>query len=60
MDGIIMILIGVYCALVGFKVISASKKQGPECDAWHKQWGLLLKIAGPVMIIAGIVRLIVR
>lgn len=59
-EGILLFLVGIYCTLIGFRVISASKKQGPEYDAWHKKWGLLLKIAGPIMIMAGIARSLLK
>jgi hypothetical protein len=57
---IIIMLIGLYCALIGFRVVSASKRQGAEYEEWYKKWGSKLKIIGPVLMLIAIVKLFLR
>jgi len=56
----VTILLGVYITLIGFRVISASKKQDEKYEEWLKKWGLFLKIGGPVLILAGILQIVMR
>jgi len=58
--GIISILLGAYLSLIGFRVISAGKKQGPEYEAWYQKWGSKFKIIGPVLILLGIAGMIIK
>ncbi|MFH0732886.1 MAG: hypothetical protein V2A72_08240 [Candidatus Omnitrophota bacterium] len=60
MGGIGTILIGIYITLIGFKVISASKNKGEAYEKWHAKWGSKMKIAGPILIVLGIVMLFVK
>ncbi|PIU41752.1 MAG: hypothetical protein COS99_03790 [Candidatus Omnitrophica bacterium CG07_land_8_20_14_0_80_42_15] len=60
MVGIGAILVGVYISLIGFRIISASKKQGEEYEKWYATWGSKMKIIGPVLIIIGIITLFIK
>jgi hypothetical protein len=48
-DGLLSLAAGVYCALVGFGVVSPSKDK-IKGEAWRKKWGGFMKIAGPLII----------
>jgi|307.fasta_scaffold346858_1 hypothetical protein len=55
-DGVFFVIIGVWCLLVGLGKARVSKN--PEANrAWLKTWGLVFRIAGVVMALAGIVRI---
>jgi hypothetical protein len=55
-DGIIFVILGVWCLLIGMGKARVSKN--PEAAAvWLKKWGIVFRIGGPVMILAGIVRI---
>ena len=56
-DGVILVIIGVWCLLVGLGKARVSKN--PEANrAWLKTWGLVFRIAGPIMALAGITRIV--
>ncbi len=56
-DGIIFVIGGVWCLFVGLGKARVSKN--PEAgEAWLKKWGLVFRIAGPIMVLAGIVRIV--
>lgn len=56
-DGIIFVILGVWCLLIGVGKAQVSKN--PEAaPVWLKKWGLVLKICGPIMALAGIVRIV--
>ncbi len=55
-DGVFFVIMGVWCLLIGLGKARVSKN--PEASgAWLKNWGLVFRIAGPVMALAGIVRI---
>jgi hypothetical protein len=56
-DGIIFVILGVWVLLIGVGKARVSKN--PEAGAvWLKKWGLVFRIAGPIMALAGIVRIV--
>ena len=55
-DGIVFFVLGVWVLLVGLGKARVSKN--PEAGAaWLGKWGLVFRIGGSVMILAGIVKL---
>ena len=55
--GLIPLLGGIYCLLIAFRVIRASKN--PEAnEVYLKKYGILLKIAGPICVVSGMLRLL--
>jgi hypothetical protein len=56
LEGLIPLLAGVYCLLVVFGVVRASKN--PESnEVWLRKYGTLMKILGPIMILFGLAEL---
>ena len=56
-DGIIFAIAGVWCLFVGLGKARVSKN--PEANAaWLKKWGIVFRIGGPIMALAGIVRIV--
>ena len=56
-DAIVGIAIGIWVVLVGLGKARVSKNPAANAD-FVKSWGLVFKIAGPVMIGAAVMRLI--
>jgi hypothetical protein len=46
--------VGVYCLLVGFRVIGKKPGADPKFDAWHARFGIFFKVAGPILILLAI------
>ncbi|MFH1189906.1 MAG: hypothetical protein V1682_04380 [Candidatus Omnitrophota bacterium] len=46
--------------MIGFRVISASKKQDEKYEKWYAAWGSKMKIIGPVLILVGIIMLFMK
>jgi hypothetical protein len=56
-DGIIFVIMGVWILLIGLGKARVSKN--PEATApWLKKWGVVLRICGPIMALAGIVGIV--
>ena len=52
LDGIIPLLGGIYCTLLGFGIIAPGKN--PEKNAqWLAKFGTFMKIGGPLLIVFG-------
>jgi hypothetical protein len=51
--------VGVYCLLVGFRVVGSKPGVNPKYDQWHERFGLFFKIAGPVLMVVGILYLVI-
>jgi len=56
-DGVFMLLLGIYACLVGFKVVNVSKKSGPEQDKWYATWGTKFKYLGPIIVVCALIRI---
>ncbi|MCF6147144.1 MAG: hypothetical protein E3K37_00620 [Candidatus Kuenenia sp.] len=57
MGGIGFIVVGILLSLYGFGKLQASKN--PEKNAeWLSKYGTFLKIAGPILIVIGIITLV--
>ena len=59
LDAGVGIAIGIWVTLVGLGKTKVSKNPAANA-AFLKSWGLVFRIAGPVMIGAGVVRLVSR
>jgi hypothetical protein len=53
-------LVGVFCLLVGFRVIGSKPGVNPKFDAMHARFGTFFKIAGPVLMIIAIALLVME
>jgi hypothetical protein len=53
-NAVIPFLVGVYCLLVGFRIVGSKPGVNPKFDAWHARFELFLKIAGPVLILLAV------
>lgn len=57
LDGIIFLLGGIYCTLIGFRIVAPGKN--PERnEEWLRKFGTLMKIGGPLLIIFGLFELL--
>jgi hypothetical protein len=57
LEGIIPLLGGIYCTLLGFRVVAPGKN--PERnELWLKKFGTFMKIGGPFLILFGLVELL--
>jgi hypothetical protein len=59
-DALIQLLGGAYCTYLAFRGVPAGTAKVAEWQAWLARWGLLLKILGPILMIAGLAQLLVR
>lgn len=50
--------VGVYCLLIGFRVIGKKPGEDPKFDAWHARFGIFLKVAGLVSIALAVIFLV--
>ncbi len=56
-DIVLALGLGVWMTLLGFKVVAITGD--PEKSAaWHRKWGLFMKIAGPLVFLWGAYNLI--
>ena len=47
-------LVGVYCFLVGFRIVGNKPGVNPKFDEWHARFGIFLKLAGPVLMVIAV------
>jgi hypothetical protein len=47
-------LVGVFCLLIGFRVIGSKPGVDPKFDAMHARFGTFFKLAGPVLMVIAI------
>jgi hypothetical protein len=52
-------IVGIYCLLVGFRVVGKKPGADPKYDEWHARFGIFLKIAGPVLMAVGVMYFII-
>ena len=50
--------IGIYCLLVGFRVVGSKPGVNPKYDQMLERFGIFFKIAGPVLMVLGIIYLL--
>jgi hypothetical protein len=51
-------LVGIYCLLVGFRIIGSKPGENPKFDAMHARFGTFFKIAGPVLMLIAVILLV--
>jgi hypothetical protein len=51
----LMVLVGLYMTLIGYKVIGRKPGEHLTCDAWFKRWGWIFKIGGPFVLVANLI-----
>jgi hypothetical protein len=57
-DGLILVILGAWCLLVGLGKVRVSKS--PQAGAaWLQKWGLAFRIGGPVLVLAGLAKIVV-
>jgi hypothetical protein len=56
LGGLIPLLGGIYCLLIGFRVVRASKNPDTN-ETYVKKYGLLLKVGGVVCVVFGVIEL---
>lgn len=55
--GMVMIFGGVYSYLLAIGALPKNPKDPEKMDLWRKKFGKFMKIAGPLMVIFGILAL---
>jgi hypothetical protein len=53
-DGAIPLLGGIYCTLLGFRVVGKPPGASEEYDAWHRRFGTFFRVGGPFLILFGL------
>ena len=59
-DALIQLFGGAYCTYLAFRGVPAGTAKVAAWQAWLASWGRLLKILGPILMIAGLAQLLVR
>ena len=54
---LIVVLGGLYLTLIAYRLIPIRSKDPEKAELWHKKFGKLSKILGPIMILWGIIKL---
>ena len=55
LEGLIPLLFGIYCTLIGFRIVAPGKN--PELnEQWLKKFGPFMKISGPLLTLFGLVQ----
>jgi hypothetical protein len=58
---LLAIIVGGAGSLVGFKKVPMDKFMDPsEAEDWHRKWGMIFKIIGPIAVVAGLYFLIFK
>lgn len=57
-DCAIPIFAGIYCTLLGYRVVGKKPGASDKYDVWYARYGKWLKVAGPVLIVITLVRLL--
>jgi hypothetical protein len=52
-EGLIPLLGGIYCTLLGFRVVAPGKDPARN-ELWLKKFGTFSKIAGPFLVVFGL------
>jgi len=53
-------LAGVFLTLYGYRALSAAPGVDPKADEFHRRWGRLFRVAGPIIAVGGILMIAVR
>lgn len=56
-NGLIPLFGGIYVSLIAFKVINPNKKNPEKMEIWHKRFGPMMKVIGPLVVLFGIITL---
>ncbi len=52
--GVVPVLLGLYMTLLAFRVIGRKPGEHMKWDEWHRRYGRLLKVVGPLGILTGV------
>ena len=53
-NALIMAFGGVYCTLLGHRVVGKKAGVSREHDEWHRRWGGPFKVLGPLLVVGGL------
>ena len=56
-DGLIFVVLGAWCLLVGLGKVRISKN-AESGATWLQRWGLAFRIGGPLLILLGIAKIV--
>ena len=58
---LLAIIMGVLGSLIAFNIVQLEKFISPdEAEDWHKKYGKIFKILGPVVVVIGLYFLIIK
>ncbi len=55
-SGLISIFGGIYVTLLAYRVIRKNPKDPDRMEVWHRKFGKIMKILGPIVIGGGILQ----
>lgn len=58
LGGLIPLLGGIYCTLLGFRILPKKPKNPEKHELWYGKFGKFMKLAGPFLIVYGILLLL--
>jgi hypothetical protein len=59
-DAAIPFFVGIYCLLVGFRLVGSKPGTNPKYDQFHAQYGLVFKLIGVGLILLSVFYLTIR
>ncbi len=57
LDGLLLILVGIYLLLLVYRVVPRQPKDPEKLELWHRKFGRLMKVLAPFLIGYGLLRL---
>jgi hypothetical protein len=55
-NGAIPFFFGIYCTLLGRRLIGKKLGEDPRWDEWHNRFGGLMRVVGPTLIVFGLLQ----
>jgi len=55
--GLILICCSIYLTLMAYRIIPTHPKDPEKMELWHRKFGKLMKIIGPLLILNGLLEL---
>jgi len=57
-EGVLVLLLGVYTILIGYRVLGKKPGEEMKYDEWYRRFGKIFKIGGPLIILFQVIRII--
>ncbi len=56
--GLVPLFCGIYGLLLAYRIIQKKPKNPKKMQLWHRKFGKMMKILGPILILSGILELL--